>query len=63
MFIDQGTNLRKMVLMQHQYLIDQLKKAGISQLYDGRDLEKATLSELEGEMRYINSQREGDVLV
>ncbi|MET3508444.1 Fur-regulated basic protein FbpA [Halalkalibacter oceani] len=60
--MDQVTNLRRLDEQQKESIIGQLISAGIYKLVDGRDLYEATLSELESEMRYINSQREGDVL-
>lgn len=61
--IDQATTLRQAYDKEKQRLIEELIKCGYTKLEDGRQLYELTLTELLDEMRWVNMQREGDMIV
>jgi Fur-regulated basic protein A len=54
--------LREAVEYRRNQLISQLISIGTFEDINGRQLYELTLTELEEEMRWINMQREGDVI-
>jgi hypothetical protein len=54
--------LREAVEYRKGLLIEQLISCGVFENAHGKQLYELTLTELEDEMRWINMQREGDVI-
>ncbi|MFC0188213.1 Fur-regulated basic protein FbpA [Fictibacillus aquaticus] len=54
--------LRTALDLYRKQLISELIKCGIFKDQHGRQLFELTLTELEDEMRWVNLQREGDVI-
>ncbi|WP_231620769.1 Fur-regulated basic protein FbpA [Fictibacillus sp. 7GRE50] len=58
----QKNQLREAVEYRRTQLISQLISIGTFEDLNGRQLYELTLTELEEEMRWINMQREGDMI-
>jgi hypothetical protein len=58
----QRNQLREAVEYRRNQLISQLISIGTFEDLNGRQLYELTLSELEEEIRWINMQREGDMI-
>jgi hypothetical protein len=58
----QKNQLREAVEYRRNQLINQLISIGTFEDLNGRKLYELTLTELEEEMRWINMQREGDMI-
>jgi hypothetical protein len=60
--IMERNQLREAVESRKTILIEQLISCGVFENEQGKQLYKLNLTELEDEMRWINMQREGDVI-